>query len=96
MKRRNFIKTLAAAMTVPVVAAKAIAASHKKRGILDYKPTHAYSLRKLTALDIPYDPRVAHYDQSGNGNHLYYWDAPLSTSRREAIEKSIMEHYGIK
>jgi hypothetical protein len=69
MKRRNFIKTLAAACAVPAVAAKAVAS--RRKSILDYKPTHAYSMRKLTTLDIPHDPRVAHYDQSGNGNHIF-------------------------
>ena len=81
MKRRNFIKALATACAVPVVAAKAIA-SHKKKGLLlDLYPgaIYAYSTRKLTSADIPHDPRVLHYDQSGNGNHIFLKpeDAPL-------------------
>ena len=96
MKRRQFIKAFAAACAVPVVAAKAIAASHKKRSILDYKSTHAYSLRNLRGgVMCEDDVFIAHYDQSGNGNHLYAWDHELSPARREAIEKNIMEHYGI-
>jgi hypothetical protein len=75
MKRRNFIKSFAAACVVPVVAAKAIA-SHKK------KPTNAeidailHSMwdDSKTGYDLDehgnaYAPTM--YDQSGNGNHMH-------------------------
>lgn len=73
MKRRQFIKAFAAACCVPVVAAKAIASSHKKKGILDLFPgaTAAYSLRNLRGgVMCEDDVFIAHYDHSGNGNHL--------------------------
>jgi len=66
MKRKDFIKTLAAVCAAPVVAAKAIA-SHKK------KPTDAEVNAVLRSMwDDSGDMHSgAWYDQSGNGNHAY-------------------------
>ena len=71
MKRRGFIKALAAACVIPAVAARAIA-SHRKlpKSLLDYKPTAAYSLRRLDLDEHGNAYSPTWYDQSGNGNHL--------------------------
>ena len=71
MERRGFIKALAAACCVPVVAAKAIA----RGGSIGIKCTRiTFSQSEIDAVlgldehGNAYAPTM--YDQSGNGNHL--------------------------
>ena len=93
MNRITFIKRLVlgtAAVPAVLAASKATKASlvirndcpNTIKNLTDYKPTHAYSLRNLNLSDIPYDPMVAHYYQSGNENHIFLKpeDAPLYRS----------------
>lgn len=81
MNRITFIKRLVLG-TAAVPAVLAASKATKAKSLMDYKPTRAYSLRNLNLSDIPYDPMVAHYDQSGNGNHIFLKpeDAPLYRS----------------
>ena len=65
MKRRNFIKTLAAACAVPVVAARAVASRGGDRKIL-FKNGSTIKLREFPNSKDEFE---GWYDQSGNGNH---------------------------